>query len=168
MMTAYLTEASAYCDGPVYLRLGRDKLDELYTEGTQFPIGGSRQLTDGKDVTIMAIGTMVHHAMAAAESLREMGIGARVMDMYSLKPIDREAVETAVRETGLIVSVEDHSVIGGLGGAVGEIIAEMGRGRLTRVGVQDKMGKAGQPRDLFKMFGLMPEDIVAAVMKLLN
>ncbi|MEM5767435.1 MAG: transketolase C-terminal domain-containing protein [Bacillota bacterium] len=168
MMTACLTEAAAYCEGPVYLRLGRDKLDELYPEGTEFPIGGSRQLTDGKDVTVMAVGTMVHHAMTAAEKLKEMGVGVRVVDMYSIKPIDREAVETAARETGHIVTVEDHSVIGGLGGAVGEIIAELGKGRLARVGIYDKMGKAGQPQDLFKVFGLMPEDIVSAVLKLLN
>jgi transketolase len=168
MMTASLTEAAAYCEGPVYLRLGRDKLDELYPAGTPFPIGGSRQLTDGKDVTIMAVGTMVHHALAAAEKLKEKGIGARVVDMYSIKPIDREAVETAARETGYIVTAEDHSVIGGLGGAVGEIIAELGKGRLARVGIYDKMGKAGQPQDLFKLFGLLPEDIVSAVLKLLN
>jgi len=116
----------------------------------------------------MAVGTMVHHAMTAAEKLKEMGVGVRVVDMYSIKPIDREAVETAARETGHIVTVEDHSVIGGLGGAVGEIIAELGKGRLARVGIYDKMGKAGQPQDLFKVFGLMPEDIVSAVLKLLN
>lgn len=168
MMTAYLTEAAAYCGGPVYLRLGRDKLGELYPEGTEFPIGGSRQLKEGKDVTIMAIGTMVHHAMTAAEKLVKMGVSVRVVDMYSMKPIDTEAILKAANETGHIVTVEDHSIIGGLGGAVGEIIAELGKGRLTRVGVQDKMGKAGQPQDLFEMFGLMSEDIMAAVLKRLN
>jgi len=168
VMTAYLTEAAAYCVGPVYLRLGRDKMNELYEVGASFPIGGSKQLTDGSDVTIMAFGTMVHHAMAAAEKLKELGVSVRVVDMYSIKPIDREAVEKAVCETGHIVTVEDHSVIGGLGGAVAEIIAELGAGKLSRVGIQDKMGKAGQPQDLFRMYGLMPENIVSSVQALLG
>jgi transketolase len=168
LMTKHLTEAAAYCEGPVYFRLGRDKMDELYAEGTVFPIGGSQQLTDGGDVTIMAIGTMVHHAMAAAKKLKALGIGARVVDMYSIKPIDKEAIVRAARETGHIVTVEDHSIIGGLGGAVSEVIAELGAGKLARVGIQDVMGKAGQPQDLFRMFGLMPADIVSTVQSLLK
>lgn len=162
MMTEQLTEASAYCDGPVYLRLGRDKVNELYSAET-FPIGGSKTLAEGSDVTIMAIGTMVHFAAEAAQKLKDFGISARVVDMYSIKPIDRQTVEKAARETGHIVTVEDHSIIGGLGGAVSEIVAEIGAGKVTRIGVNDVMGKAGQAKDLFKMFGLTAENIISTV-----
>lgn len=162
-MTKQLTKEAAYCNGPVYFRLGRDNMDELYKEEESFPVGGSKTLADGSDVTIMAIGTMVHIAMDAAIQLKTFGIAARVIDMYSIKPIDRASVIKAAEETGHIITVEDHSIIGGLGGAVSEIIAEIGRGRVTRVGIKDIMGKAGQAKDLFRMYGLTAEDIVSAL-----
>jgi transketolase len=162
LMTEQLTEAAAYCKGPVYLRLGRDKVSELY-EKDVFPIGGSKMLADGKDTTIMAVGTMVHFAKEAADLLKTEGIHTRVIDMYSIKPIDRDAVVKAAKETGQIITVEDHSIIGGLGGAVSEIVAEIGEGKVTRIGINDVMGKAGQAEDLFKMYGLTAENIAAVV-----
>lgn len=166
-MTAQLTATAAYCSGPVYLRLGRDKMNELY-EGGAFPLGGSKTLIDGSDLTIMAVGTMVHAAKEAAEQLKPLGISARVVDMYSIKPIDRDTVIRAAKETRHIVTVEDHNIIGGLGGAVSEIVAEIGEGKVTRIGVNDVMGKAGKAGDLFKRFGLTPENIVATVNKIMK
>ncbi len=162
-MTKKLTEESAYCSGPVYLRLGRDSMDELYDQ-CEFPIGGSKTLIEGSDVTIMAAGTMVHFAMAGAEALKTRGVNARVVDMYSIKPIDKEAVLRAAKETKCIVTVEDHSIIGGLGGAVCEIIAESGFGKAVRLGVKDIMGKSGKSSDLFKMYGLTAQNIYDAVL----
>ncbi len=167
-MTMALTTASAYCDGPVYLRLGRDKVPEFYDEKEAFPIGGSKTLREGTDVTLIANGTMVSVSLQAAEELEKKGISARVIDMYSIKPLDTAAILKAAQETRGIVTVEDHNIIGGLGGAVCETVAEAGLPcQVHRIGVQDKLGKSGKSSDLFEMYGLTSGHVVSAAEKLL-
>lgn len=168
-MTMALTTASAYCEGPVYLRLGRDKVPEFYDEKEEFPIGKSKTLKEGSDITIMANGTMVSVSLKAAEELEKQGVSARVVDMYSIKPFDAEAVLKAANETKGIITVEDHSIIGGLGGAVCETVAENGLAcKVRRIGVQDKLGKSGASADLFKMYGLTSENVAQAAKELLG
>jgi transketolase len=168
MMTKALTELAVYTDGPVYLRFGKEPNQEWYAEGTVFPLGGSQELHQGDDAAIIACGRMVEQALDAAKLLAVKGITARVIDMYSIKPIDTEAIIRAARETKGIVTVEDHSVLGGLGGAVCEITAARHPARVIRVGVNDVFGRSGAAAALFEKFGLTPGKIVQAVESLVN
>jgi len=149
--------------GPSYMRLGKDPNPELYDENEEFVVGGSKQLADGNDYTIIACGNMVFRALEAAKVLAEEGIHCRVIDMYSIKPIDKDAIVRAAKETKGIISVEDHNVIGGLGGAIAEVLTELCPARLKRLGLQDVYGRSGDPDKLYEMFHLTPTDIAQAV-----
>lgn len=156
-------------DGPVYLRFGRSSSAPVYTKETaRFEIGCGNVLRDGEDVTIIAIGDMVWEAVKASEELEGLGISAAVIDMASVKPIDRELVCSYAEKTGKIVTAEDHNVIGGLGSAVAEILAETQTAKLRRVGMQDVFGCSGKRGDLQKEFGLHAEGIRAAVKMLFD
>lgn len=168
LMTEALTERMASTAGPFYMRFGREPATEFYTEKDAFFTGGSQQLADGNDLAILACGRMVEYALQAAEVLRAKGISARVLDMYSIKPLDEEAVCKAAHETGRILTVEDHSIIGGLGGAVAECICEHAPCFLGRVGLRDVFGRSGNYQDLFSLFGLTPEDISQAALAMLE
>lgn len=157
--TSAVTREMAAYDGPSYMRLGKDPAPELYEEGEQFPIGSSKQLRDGKDLTIIACGSMVWRAVEAAKILEAEGIDARVIDMYSIKPIDTEAIIKAAKETKGIVSVEDHSILGGLGGAIAEVLCEHAPAKLLRVGMKDEFGRSGNADKLYEMFKMTPADI---------
>jgi transketolase len=153
--------AAAEVDGPVYIRFGYIQPIEGYAE--EFVIGKAPVLREGSDVAILATGACVTEALRAHDLLKAQGVSARVLNMHSIKPIDREAIEKAAEEIGRIVTVEEHFVNGGLGGAVAEILAEGGNGRLVRLGLQDQfvMEVAPYP-DILKLVGLDAESIAGS------
>ncbi|MBQ3181416.1 MAG: transketolase family protein, partial [Clostridia bacterium] len=155
-------EAAIKHDGPVYLRFGRLAVPEVFDRDTyKFEIGKGVELKDGTDVTIIATGLLVPEAIAASEQLAKEGISARVINMATIKPIDKEIIEKAARETGAIVTAEEHNVIGGLGSAVAESLCETKPVPMLRVGTQDVFGQSGKPAELFEVYGLTAENIKA-------
>jgi transketolase len=161
--TRLATFAAAAHDGPVYLRLGRLPFPSVTDRAEQpFTIGKARTLRSGEDVTLIACGIMVGMAMEASDRLRAQGISASVVDMHTIKPIDRETIIAEARRTGCIVTAEEHSVLGGLGGAVAEVLTEHVPVPLVRVGTMDTFGESGDPKLLLAKYGLTPERIVEA------
>ncbi len=162
-------KAAAEYVGPVYLRLGRLAVESVTQDVTEpFEIGKGRTLREGGDVTIIATGLMVQEAVKAADSLKAAGVGARVLDMHTVKPLDRELVLKAAKETGRIVTVEEHNISGGLGEAVAACVCESCPAPVTRIGVNDVFGHSGPAVDLLKEFGLSAENIEATVKKILS
>lgn len=157
------TYAAADHQGPVVLRLAPGAFPAVYTEDLSFEIGKSVCLCQGEDVTIIATGTLVHDALVAAELLEKENIHARVLDMHTIKPLDEAAVLSAARETGAIVTAEDATVIGGLGGAVAERVSEKAPAVVRRVGVNDQFGDSGTAEELKETFGLTAASIAGAV-----
>jgi len=160
-------QAAADVDGPVYIRFGYIQPIEGYD--ADFVIGKAPVLREGTDVAILATGASVTEALRAHELLKGEGVSARVLNMHSIKPIDREAIEEAAEEIGRVVTVEEHFVAGGLGGAVAEIMAERGKGRLLRLGLKDEfvMEVAPYP-DILKLVGLDADSIAASVKSMLS
>ena len=159
--------AAAEIDGPVYVRLGF--LAPIDGYGAPFRAGEMVTLRDGGDAAILATGACVATALLAHEALRADGIAARVLNVHTLKPLDRAAVERAARETGRLVTVEEHFIDGGLGGAVAEILAEIGSGRLRRVGVRDRFCTEVLPYpELLRVHGIDAAGIKVAVRELLQ
>lgn len=156
-----LVKKAAAFDGPVYLRFTRDAVPVIYGEDEDFEIGKAKLLREGKDVAIIANGDTVCLALQAADALAAQGFQARVLDMHTIKPLDVEAVNACINDTGKIITVEDHNILNGLGSAVAEIIAEAGRGRLKRVGIQDQFGQSAPYQRLLEMNGITVENIVA-------
>ena len=155
-------EAAIKHNGPVYLRFGRLGVPTINDEATyKFELGKGVQLKDGSDVTIIANGLMVPDALTAADMLAEEGINARVINIHTIKPIDEDIIVKAAKETGAIVTAEEHNIIGGLGSAVAEVLSEKCPTPLVRVGINDKFGKSGKPAQLLKEYGLTPENIAA-------
>ncbi len=154
--------AAVEMQGPVYLRFGRLAVP-VVTPDEPFVIGKGQTLRDGDDVTIIATGLMVNEALIAADTLAEEGIKARVINMATIKPIDRDIIVKAAAETGAIVTAEEHTVIGGLGSAVAEVVAETKPVPVVRVGVEDTFGQSGPAVDLLKLYGLSAENIVSKV-----
>ena len=155
-------EAAIKFNGPVYMRFGRFAVPTLFDKDTyNFEIGKGVQMVDGKDVTIVATGLMVHMAIDAAKVLADRGISARVINIHTIKPIDREIILKAAAETGAIVTAEEHSIIGGLGSAVSEVVCEGCPVPVVRVGVEDQYGHSGKVPPLLQMYGLTTENIVA-------
>ncbi len=153
-------EAAIKHQGPVYLRFGRLAVPVLFDRATyQFELGKGVQLADGKDVTLVATGLMVPEALAARELLKAEGIDARVINIHTIKPIDRDMIAKAAAETGALVTAEEHNVIGGLGSAVAEVLCETHPAPLLRVGIQDKFGKSGKPAALLEEYGLTAANI---------
>ena len=151
--------AAAEYEGPVYLRfLAVPRFND--PDNYKFEIGKSVQLADGKDVTIIATGLMVNEAVMARDMLEKEGISARVINMHTIKPIDRQAIIDAARDTGAIVTAEEHSVIGGLGGAVSEVVCETIPVPVVKVGVEDVFGRSGPAVELLHIYGLDAENIV--------
>ena len=155
-----LVRAAADWDGPVYLRFTRDKVPVLYDENTEFEIGKGKLLRRGNDVAIIANGDTVRLAVEAAEILAAEGIEARVVDMHTIKPLDKACVESCVNEIGKIITVEDHNVMNGLGSAVCEVAAELGKGRVKRIGIQDQFGQSAPYERLLAINGVTVENIV--------
>lgn len=146
--------SAAEHQGPVYMRFGRLAVPRVFDTHYKFEIGKGNILVEGTDVTIIATGLMVNEALAAAEALKTDGISARVVNMATIKPIDRDIIMDSAVKTGAIVTAEEHSVIGGLGGAVAEVVCETNPVPVLRVGVEDKFGKSGPALELLHIFGL--------------
>lgn len=155
-----IVKAAAAYDGPVYLRFTRDNVPVIYNENEEFVIGKAKKLCEGSDVAIIANGDTVCLAIDAAEALAEKGVKARVLDMHTIKPLDEEAVNACIDDIGRIITVEDHNVINGLGSAVADVIAQRGKGRLKKVGVQDQFGQSAPYERLLAMNGITVENIV--------
>ena len=168
VQTAWAVNAAAALDGPVYMRLGRAPVPVIYGEGQEFAIGKAQTVRAGNDVTIIACGIMVSRALAAAGALAEQGISARVLDMHTVKPLDIDAVVAAAAETGAIVTAEEHSIIGGLGGAVCEAVCESHPAPVVRVGVRDQFGKSGKPDELLAAYGLTSDEIAEAARRAIS
>lgn len=155
--------------GPCYVRLGRLAVNTINDNSEyKFEIGKAVTLREGKDATIIATGLMVDTALEAYNVLSEEGIKVKVINMHTIKPIDREAIEKAARETGVIITVEEHNVIGGLGSAVSEVITETHPVPVLKVGIKDTFGESGKPVELLKAYGLTCDDIVKTVKKGIN
>lgn len=162
-------EAAIQHDGPVYMRFGRLAVPVLNdAENYEFQWGKGVTLRDGDDITVIATGLMVGEAVQAADVLKEQGISVRVINMHTIKPIDEEIICKAAKETGQIVTVEEHSIIGGLGSAVAECVTQNCPVPVIRIGVNDEFGHSGPAVDLLKEFGLSAEHIIATVKKALG
>lgn len=168
--TRLATKAMLDHKGPCYFRTGRCALECVTDDFTdyRFEIGKGIQLKDGKDVTIIACGLMVQEALKAQEMLAQDGVSARVIDMHTIKPIDREIILKAASETGAIVTAEEHNVIGGLGSAVAEVLTAECLVPLEMVGVKDVFGHSAPPQELLEKYGLTPGDIAAAAKKAIS
>lgn len=160
-MRALVFAAAAHV-GPVFLRAGRPKTAIVHAAGQHFEIGGSVQLVDGKDLTIIAHGLLVAEAIRAQEALEAEGVSARVIDMYSIKPMDRAAIERAARETRAIVVAEEHLVATGLGVRVAQVVAETQPCPMEFVGIQDTYAESGTPEELMEKYGLVASNVIAA------
>jgi transketolase len=165
-MTKLMHVAAAHV-GPVFLRAGRAKAPHVYDASTEFHIGGSHQLLDGNDVAILANGLLVGEALRAAAALDAEGVSARVIDIYSVKPIDRAAIEKAAKECGAIVVAEEHLKDTGIGTRVAQVAAETTPCVMEFVGVDNRYAESGSPEGLLEKYGLLSKDIVAAVKKVL-
>ena len=157
-------KATVKHDGPVYLRFGRLAVPQIFDETNyKFELGRGVQLKEGKDATIIATGLMVPYAVEAAEALKNEGLDVRVVNIHTIKPIDKDIIVKAAKETGAIVTAEEHNIYGGLGSAVAEVLCENSPVPMLRVGTRDVFGKSGNPYDLLREYGLSTENIVANV-----
>jgi transketolase len=163
--TKALVRAAAAHVGPVFIRTGRPKCPIVYDAGRKFEIGKAIEVVEGSDVTIIAAGLLVAQSILAAETLEAEGISARVIDMHTVKPIDREAIERAAAETGAIVVAEEHLVDGGLGVRVAQVVAQTKPCPMEFVGLQDTYAESGQPDEVMEKYGLVARDVAAAVRK---
>lgn len=158
-----LLKQAVEMDGPAYIRLGRAAVPVFYSDEDELTLGKGNQLRPGRDVTVIANGIMVASAMEAAAQMAEEGIDVRVIDIHTLKPLDEEIIVKAAEETGKIVTAEEHSVIGGLGGAVAEVTSRKCPCRIAMVGQQDTFGESGNPDELREKYGMTASDIVNAI-----
>lgn len=146
-------------DGPVYMRFGRLAVEDVNGDDYKFELGKGVMLRDGKDVTLIGTGLMVEKTLKAADMLAEEGISARVVNIHTIKPIDEEIITKASKETGAIVTAEEHYIMGGLGSAVSEVVCSNAPCPVKIIGT-DRFGKSGKPAELFEEYGLTPENIV--------
>lgn len=165
--TKKLVRAAAEHYGPVYLRFTRDAVPDIYDEDEEFVIGKAKELRSGKDVAIIATGEIMSLALQACDKLAEEGIQATVLDMHTIKPLDTEAVTKALKECKGVVTVEDHNVINGLGSAVCEVAAELGCGKVKRIGIPDCFGESAPYQRLLAKNGITVEAIVDACKSML-
>ena len=164
--TRKLVRQAGLKHGPMYLRFTRDAVPQIYGPDVEFEIGKAHEIQDGKDIAIIANGDTVRLAIDAAKELNNKGITARVLDMHTIKPLDVDAVAACVNDIGKIITVEDHNIINGLGSAVCEVVAEMGKGIVKRVGIQDRFGESAPYERLLEKNGVTVENIVAIAEKL--
>ena len=155
-------------DGPFYIRFGRNAVPVIHSEDYKFQLGRGEQLCDGKDATVVATGMMVSLALEAAEQLKAEGISLRVINIHTIKPLDTEIITRAARETGAIVTAEEHNIIGGLGSAVAEAVAENCPVPVLRVGVEDSFGRSGKVAPLLQMYGLTADNIADKVRRVIS
>ncbi len=161
--TKWMIEAISKLEGPTYVRLARLGTPILYKEEQEFEIGKGIQIGDGIDATIIATGVTVAEAIMAKEELENQGIHIRIVDMHTIKPIDKEIIIRCAKETKKIITVEDHSIIGGLGSSVCEVLAENYPCKVTKLGIKDTFGKSGKAEELMKYYGIEKEAIITAI-----
>lgn len=157
--------------GPAYIRLNRTKtpiITEEYYKNNDFKIGHATKLQDGDDLTIISTGTMVHIVLEASEILRKEGINTDVLNINTVKPLDKNSIIKSAKKTGKVVVIEEHSILGGLGGAISEVLSENYPVTVKRIGVEDKFGESGEYKELLKRHGLTTENIVISTKELLN
>ncbi|MBO5397804.1 MAG: transketolase family protein [Clostridia bacterium] len=163
--TKWAVEEISKINGPVYLRLSRAATPVIYEQDTKFEIGKMVQFGEGTKATVFATGAVVSEALEAQEILAKEGIDIRVVDVHTIKPIDRETIIKCANETEKLISIEDHSVIGGLGTAIAEVLTEECPKKLVRMGMKDCFGKSGKAMELLEYFGLVANNIVEEVKK---
>ena len=166
--TKWLVEEVTKIQGPCYIRTARLASNIIYDDNTQFETGKGIQIGDGNDATIFATGICVSEAIRAQEILKEEKIDVRVVDMFSIKPIDKDIIIKSAKETKCLLSVEDHSVIGGLGSIISDVLTEVYPAKLVKVGIQDRFGESGNGIELMKKFGLDAESIAGKVKEVLK
>jgi len=166
--TKQVIRAVAEYKGPVYVRGARNKYPKLYDNTHEFKIGKATVMREGTDATVIACGFMVGQAVKACDILKEKGHDVGLINMATIKPIDKDAIINAAKQSGAIVTAEEHSIIGGLGSAVAEVLGENYPCKMKRVGIMDMFGKSGPANELVEKYGLTPDDIVAAVLKLVS
>ena len=159
--------AALELDGPVYIRFGRLALPVIFGDDYNFEVGKGVELREGNDITIVASGLLVHEALEAYELLKAEGINARIINIHTIKPLDSDIIIKAAKETGAIVTAEEHSVIGGLGSAVCDVVSENCPVPVIKVGVNDEFGKSGPANDLLDIFGLRAVNLVEAAKRAL-
>ena len=160
MQTKWIISEISKIEGPVYVRLARLATEEIYDEKQKFEIGKAVQHGDGIDGTVFATGVTVQEALNVQKELKEKGINIRVIDMFSIKPIDREIIIKSAKETKKLVSIEDHNIIGGLGSAISEVLIEEYPTKLIRLGIKDTFGRSGKAEELMKYYGITSEDVI--------
>ncbi len=161
--TKWIMEEAIKIQGPVYIRLTRPKVEEVYQDKTRFELGKAVVHGNGKDATVIATGLMVQEALKAQEILEKENIHIRVVDMHTIKPIDKKTIIQAAQETKKMITIEDHSVIGGLGSAVCEVLAEEYPTKVERMGIQDVFGQSGKWDELLQYYGLTYQEIIDKV-----
>lgn len=166
--TKALVRAAAVYRGPVFIRTGRPKAPLIYNGDRRFEIGKAIELVEGSDVTIIANGLMVAEAIRASDALDQEGVSVRVLDMHTVKPLDREAIRRAAAETGAIVTAEEHLVDGGMGVRVAQVVAETQPCAMEFIGIRDTYAESGKPEELLDKYGLIARDVVAAVRQVLG
>lgn len=166
--TAAAIKAAANYNGPVYIRTGRMAVEDVHPNGSEFTIGKGETLVEGTDLAIIATGICVSMAVEAAKTLKEQGINARIINMASIKPLDEELIISAAKECGKIITIEEHSVIGGLGAAVSEVVCENHPVLVKKMGINDVFGQSGKPNELLEHYGLTPKHIVEKAIALVK
>ena len=161
--TKWAVEEISKIQGPVYLRLARLATPIIYDETQKFEIGKMVQIGDGTDATVFATGVTVAESLKAQEELATKGINIRVVDVHTIKPIDKEMIIKCAKETKKLISIEDHNVIGGLGSAISEVLTEEYPTHLTRLGIKDTFGKSGKAEELMEYFGITSKDIINSI-----
>ncbi len=161
--TRWLIKEISKINGPVYVRLARLATPVIYDETQKFEIGKGVQIGEGTDATVFATGVTVAEALKAKEALEKRKINIRVIDMHTIKPIDSELIIKCAKETKKLISIEDHSIIGGLGSAISEILTEKHPAKLIRMGINDTFGKSGKAEELMKYYGITSEDIIKTI-----
>ena len=158
--TKWAVKEISKIDGPVYLRLARVKTGVIYNKEQEFKIGKAIQIGEGTDATVFATGVTVEQALIAKKELKEKGIDIRVVDIHTIKPIDRDIIVKCAKETKKLISIEDHSIIGGLGSAISEVLTEEYPCKLIRLGIKDSFGKSGKAKKLMDYFGITARSIM--------
>ncbi len=166
--TKKATIASAYIKGPVYLRFAREKTPVITTEKTPFKIGRAEVFKEGKDIAIIAAGPLLYEALVAARELKKHRINAAVINSHTIKPLDKKTIIAVAKKTGAVVTVEEHQVTGGLGGAVAEFLSQKYPVPMRIIGVNDRFGESGAPDELLRKYGLTSDGIIKAVKECLT
>ncbi|PSJ30832.1 transketolase [Peptostreptococcus russellii] len=166
--TRQIVRAAAEVEGPVYIRMVRDDVENIYTDEYEFEMGKASLLREGNDLSIVACGPMVRLAIEASDRLRDEGINARVVNMSTIKPIDTDILLDCAQNTRGIITVEDHSVLGGLGSAVSEVVSETIPTKVCKIGVKDLFGMSGKTEELYEQYGLTEDSIYEKAMQMME